>query len=333
MFSIARAAKRSDRDGFTLVELLVVIGIIALLISILLPSLQKARLMAQEVKCESNLRQFGAGLEMYVNESRGCMPYKGPDGSNAGSNCFGPTGGVRGVDDQSLWFNGILSKLGQRTYYQMLADDATGKQRLENGIQGTIFTCPTAAAPYSLSSDVLDSSQQFYLLWCNDSNGVVASKTSPQQVMKFNMPYVFNSKLADGPGGPANPTQVSFPKMSQMRPTANVVVLMEKIVNAGEWKVPVVQNWINSAQNAGVYKASDVDARGCLKQIAQPKSNWKRFTTRHRGGGYILFADGHCQWYRWDQVQWQYNGSPYNGSTSDVNQPNNIIWNPFGPIN
>ena len=75
------------------------------------------------------------------------------------------------------------------------------------------------------------------------------------------------------------------------------------------------------------------DKSGFISNIGQPKSNWKRFTTRHRGGGYILFADGHCQWYRWDQVQWQYNGSPYNGSTSDVNQPNNIIWNPFGPIN
>ena len=64
-----RACPEYCRRAFTLVELLVVIGIIALLIAILLPSLQKARMSANDVKCKSNLRQLGQGSQLWQSNN------------------------------------------------------------------------------------------------------------------------------------------------------------------------------------------------------------------------------------------------------------------------
>ncbi|HEX8913591.1 MAG TPA: type II secretion system protein [Humisphaera sp.] len=122
--STARTAVApARRRGFTLVELLVVIGIIALLMSILLPTLGRVKEQANAIKCGSNLRQVGLAFVMYANDNGGKLPPRNASRSD------GPTGKT---SDWIFWQTG--RELGESNVMKYVGG---------SGVSDALLRCPS----------------------------------------------------------------------------------------------------------------------------------------------------------------------------------------------
>jgi prepilin-type N-terminal cleavage/methylation domain-containing protein/prepilin-type processing-associated H-X9-DG protein len=87
------------RGGFSLVELLVVIGIIAVLIALIMPALRQARRSAQKTACASNLRQIGMAMVMYAHDNEDRFPFHADLGGHYPADwIWWETQGVPGLD-------------------------------------------------------------------------------------------------------------------------------------------------------------------------------------------------------------------------------------------
>ncbi len=132
---------RSESDaGFTLLELLVTVGIIGLLAAILLPAIQQSRAATRRTVCQSNLRQWGLAVRLYADAHKGRLPYRGQG--------IQPTTSLGGMDD---WFNALAEFAESRPYIELV----NANQKPKAG-DASIWVCPEAVRIEDLRGDELD---------------------------------------------------------------------------------------------------------------------------------------------------------------------------------
>lgn len=115
-------AHRRGSKGFTLVELLVVIGIIALLIGILLPTLGSVRRSARTTQCQATLRNIGQAVFMYATEFKGVLPY-GYYVSNAPTPAATNEVGDTSTQNQFVWWSLVRKYMRKNASFDNFASD------------------------------------------------------------------------------------------------------------------------------------------------------------------------------------------------------------------
>src|SRR5689334_485729 len=143
---------RRRRLAFTLVELLVVIGIIAVLISVLLPSLNKARQAANLIDCQARLRQMGNALQIYTVNSKQLLPWGYVDRTSFAS---WTTPGTR--------YDQTPSNKEPYWYWYFTLGEILNKNLLDNNSSSSTYGLATNLSPIFRDKDTIDVSDNYFV--------------------------------------------------------------------------------------------------------------------------------------------------------------------------
>ncbi len=264
----ATTVRRGGARGFTLVELLVVIAIIALLISMLLPALNKARRAANTLACLSNLRQIGQLMYLYANDNKGVLT---------------PLAGDRGMYSIAAY---------QPYGWQKLLYPYISRRPLPNSILYN-YAIP--------SSDPVVSAAARQLFLCPEDT---KSRYFPANVERIGTSYIYNygkqqygvhkgalswTGAAPDPARPDLRVAASR-RLGEVRQAQDFIMIAE--TNKGDGWGGIHPAWV----------ATDYAARPCEQAGAdgtRTASGWTfhggPVTNRSTARWNYLFADGHAQ--------------------------------------
>jgi len=185
---------RSRVHGFTLVELLVVLGIIGLLLGILLPAMEKAREKAYVLDCASHLNQIGVGVLMYTNDNRGHYPRTMYDPTlplTVGTNPAAPdpfgVGGPSANDESTPLF--MLLRANRNMAKEMIEPYT---DELESIID--------PAADYTARSNFTDYKKNLSYSFANPYPDTTAAKSGYDLTSKINPAFAIAADLNPGKG-------------------------------------------------------------------------------------------------------------------------------------
>jgi prepilin-type N-terminal cleavage/methylation domain-containing protein/prepilin-type processing-associated H-X9-DG protein len=289
---------KTRRSAFTLVELLVVIGIIAVLISILLPALSRARESANTVQCASNMRQMGLAMRMYSNEHNGCVP---PGDMGAGPEY----GTMSGGQNPTMCFWSFMDLIWIKGYVK-------GPARMSGD--------PAASAPGLLPGtfEVNYPTAEAGIFKCPSENRTFGGNVIGEMALHYRLNVE------------ACPTQVNgSPSIArQQNPAYPPFYGYFRVPQWAKWsylkpgKILVAETYAGGTADAMVYYPSKPDTANpplvIPFQITIRHGNTKTINKDKVNGGNYLFADGHVEY------SLEYHRAAY-GSTGNQQMNENFV--------